>query len=354
MITSTSTQILLLTGDKCVVDFISQRKLELEERDFSIGYENLTFQQVSNLVLPDNRSLSGFSIVGHIAHFNLREEHLPFRHLLGQVVVDKIPVIKTVVNKTQIIGSSEFRNFNFEIIAGETNTVTELVEHGVKFRLDFSKVYWNSRLSREHQRIVNKLSRNDILIDPFCGIGPFALPAAKKGCKVFANDLNPDAVEWLKKNVEVNKIRSECIDIFNMDAGEFVTLIVSEKLTEKILKECKSFHVTMNLPGTGYNFLPFLECLKNAEMLKHAVFVHFYCFTQKETMECESLQFIREAFRLSVDEIQLRGKISFHEVRAVSTNKIMMCLSFDLLDILPPTLTDDEAKRIKLDCEPSQ
>ena len=331
------------------MDFTEQRDLKIEDKEFSIGYENLTFQQISHLVLPDDRSLSGFSIVGHIAHFNLREEHLPFRHLLGEVVIDKVPVITTVVNKTQEIGSSEFRNFNLEVIAGENNTVAELVEHGVKFKLDFSKVYWNSRLSREHQRIVNKLGEADVLIDPFCGIGPFAIPAAKKKCRVFANDLNPDAIEWLKTNVELNKIPDGVIDIFNMDASDFIQLVASEKLTRDFLAQCGSCHIPMNLPGTAYKFLSGLECLQNLEPMTASIIVHFYCFTQKSTTETESVQFVRDAFNLTASEQELSEKIDFHQVRGVSTNKIMMCLSFNLLQILQQPVTGEEPKRIKLD-----
>ena len=37
-------------------------------------------------LLPDGVEVpSAYEAVGHIAHFNLREEHLPFKHLIGQV-----------------------------------------------------------------------------------------------------------------------------------------------------------------------------------------------------------------------------------------------------------------------------
>lgn len=40
----------------------------------------------------------------------------------------------------------------------------------------------------------------------FAGVGPFTVPAAKKGCQVFANDLNPESVHWLQQNVQLNKV----------------------------------------------------------------------------------------------------------------------------------------------------
>jgi tRNA (guanine37-N1)-methyltransferase len=42
---------------------------------------------------------SSFESVGHIAHFNLRPEVMPFKHIIAQVVLDKNPTIRTVVNK---------------------------------------------------------------------------------------------------------------------------------------------------------------------------------------------------------------------------------------------------------------
>lgn len=38
------------------------------------------------------------------------------------------------------------------------------------------------------------------------GVGPFAIPAAKKGCFVLGNDLNPESVKWMRENRMVNKV----------------------------------------------------------------------------------------------------------------------------------------------------
>lgn len=59
--------------------------------------------------------------------------------------MDKLAPIKTVVNKTHTIDNT-FRNFQMEVLAGEPDFITVAREHGVMYKLDFSKVYWNSRL----------------------------------------------------------------------------------------------------------------------------------------------------------------------------------------------------------------
>ena len=83
--------------------------------------------------------------------------------------------------------------------AGEDNTVTEVSQHGLRFRLDFAAVFWNSRLEYEHKRLVDAhFGRGQVVVDVMAGVGPFAVPAAKAGCTVYANDLNPASAKWLK------------------------------------------------------------------------------------------------------------------------------------------------------------
>jgi len=41
----------------------------------------------------------------------------------------------------------------------------------------------------------------------FCGVGPFSIPAAKKGCRVYANDLNPQSFKYLMQNLALNKVQ---------------------------------------------------------------------------------------------------------------------------------------------------
>lgn len=69
-------------------------------------------------------------------------------------------------------------------------------------------MYWNSRLSTEHGRLVDTFNPIDIVADGFAGVGPFAIPAAKKGCAVIANDLNPASADSLRGNIPLNKVCS--------------------------------------------------------------------------------------------------------------------------------------------------
>ena len=42
--------------------------------------------------------------------------------------------------------------------------------------------------------------------DVFAGVGPIAISAARKVKYVFANDLNPHAIEYLQRNCILNKL----------------------------------------------------------------------------------------------------------------------------------------------------
>jgi tRNA (guanine37-N1)-methyltransferase len=127
-----------------------------------------------------------------------------------------------VVNKLDSI-DTQFRFFKMELLAGEPNYVVEHVrfprflclpmadhtkqsESDCRFTFDFSRVYWNSRLHTEHARLVDMFQPHELIADVFAGVGPFALPAAKKGCAVLANDLNPESYKYLALNIKGNKV----------------------------------------------------------------------------------------------------------------------------------------------------
>ncbi|KAL6224039.1 hypothetical protein ACLB2K_002895 [Fragaria x ananassa] len=146
--------------------------------------------------------------------------------VIAKVIYDKnYPRIKTIVNKVGSI-SNEFRVPTFEVLAGEKDMVTEVKQYGATFKLDYSLVYWNSRLEHEHIRLVSQFRAGEVICDMFAGIGPFAIPAAQKGCIVYANDLNPDSIRYLKINAEINKV-GDHVHAYNLDAREFVSQLMA-------------------------------------------------------------------------------------------------------------------------------
>lgn len=109
---------------------------------------------------------------------------------------------------------------------GTDDMVTEVKQYGAKFKLDYSLVYWNSRLEHEHIRLVSQFQAGETICDMFSGIGPFAIPAAQKGCLVYANDLNPDSIRYLEINAEINKV-NDLVCAYNMDARKFIRQLMA-------------------------------------------------------------------------------------------------------------------------------
>lgn len=166
---------------------------------------------------------TSFTTTGHIAHLNLRTPFLPYKYLIGDLILIKNSSIRTVVNKLDSI-DNVYRFFQMELISGEPEFLTKVNEGEVQFEFDFRKVYWNSRLSTEHRRLVESIEPNEVLIDVMAGVGPFSLPASKNGTWCFSNDLNPDSFESLRGNSERNGkiVKERMVGLYNIDGREFI------------------------------------------------------------------------------------------------------------------------------------
>ncbi|XP_024965043.1 tRNA (guanine(37)-N1)-methyltransferase 1 isoform X2 [Cynara cardunculus var. scolymus] len=180
---------------------------ELVRCKLTLFYNYWQMNEILEALLPKGMIVpSSFETVGHIIHLNLRDEHLPYKNLIAKVVLDKNrPKIQTVVNKIDSI-DNEFRTMQLEVLAGNHSLVTRIVENGVHFHVDLAAVYWSSKLATERQRLVNCFTRADVVCDVFAGVGPLAISAAKKVKYVYANDLNPHAIDYLERNCVLNKL----------------------------------------------------------------------------------------------------------------------------------------------------
>lgn len=305
--------------------------------DFELCYDNWTAPEVLRAVIPDPTvSVSGFSIIGHIAHLNLKKEAMEYKNIIGEVLIDKNPVIKTVVNKTNEIDNT-FRNFKMELLAGENNMVTQARENGFTYQFDFSKVYWNPRLSTEHQRVITEINKGDVIYDVFAGVGPFAIPAAKmKKAVVYANDLNPNSYESLCKNIDLNKVKTE-IKCSNLDGREFIRSVVKPDLLQRwtTCKETETetnFKVVMNLPALAIEFTDAFQSLfedideENKPTSKNLLpYLYVYCFTKSEAPEADVKQRIETSIGSALPDSHI-----IRYVRNVAPNKDMLCICFHM------------------------
>ncbi|CAN9502137.1 unnamed protein product [Ophioblennius macclurei] len=298
---------------------------ELQDYELKLTYDNLKSEEVLEAVLPQGQDVtSGFSRVGHIAHMNLREHQLPYKNLIGQVIMDKNPGVTCVVNKTNIIDST-YRNFKMEVLAGEENMVAKVKENGVAYEFDFSRVYWNPRLSTEHQRVVQLTKCGDTVFDVFAGVGPFAVPAARGGAHVLANDLNPESYRWLQHNCKLNKVEAR-VRTFNLDGRAFIRGPLREELPA-LLKGAACVHVVMNLPALALDFLDAFRGLLHEEPPSDLNLPTVYCYGFSKEDDPSTNVVSRASRSLGVP---LEDRCSVHFVRNVAPNKDMLCVRFTL------------------------
>lgn len=294
----------------------------------SLSYDNWRADELLKYILPaDQEQLTSYSRVGHIIHLNLREHLLPYKSIIAQVLRDKLVGIRTVVNKAQSIDNT-YRNFQLELLVGDPDYNVTVKENGVTYEFDFSTVYWNPRLSMEHERIVNQLKRDDVLYDVFAGVGPFAVPAGKKRCQVLANDLNPESAKWLQHNVKKNKV-TDFVRVSNKDGRQFILENVKEDLVER-LGDGASIHVVMNLPALATTFLDaFVGLLRDRREVevKSLPTVHVYCFTPCAENKAEALRLVEAGLKM---KLLAEEVVEVNFVRSVAPNKDMMRVDFHL------------------------
>uniref|UniRef100_A0A6V7L5G4 tRNA (guanine(37)-N1)-methyltransferase n=1 Tax=Bracon brevicornis TaxID=1563983 RepID=A0A6V7L5G4_9HYME len=307
----------------------------MEKRDLTLKYENWSADAILRAILPDDVEVpTSYTKVGHIVHLNLRENQLPFKKLIGQVYLDHVPQTRVVVNKLNNI-DTEFRFFSMEILAGENDTITTVKENNCQFKFDFAKVYWNSRLATEHERLIECMKKGDTLYDVFAGVGPFSIPAARKGITVLANDLNPESYRWLKENATANKVKN--FNCFNQDGRIFLREHVKSHLLKRRHDNADGFeHIAMNLPALAIEFLDvFSDWMDQEEIklvIKNPPLVHLYCFvraTKSDDPKIIAQEIVEEQLNIKFTSESLK---MIQYVRNVAPNKEMMRVSFYLTE----------------------
>lgn len=315
------------------------KDLEVDSSAFSLEdvqftYQNWRADELVRAIVPDGiEPATSYSKIGHILHINLKDNLLPYKTAIAEIYMDKTVGCRTIINKAQSIENT-FRNFNIDLLLGEADYKAEVKENGFVFEFDFSTVYWNPRLSGEHERLVKMMNANDVFYDVFAGVGPFAVPAGKKRVNVLANDLNPDSYKWLESNIRRNKVQSQ-VKTSNKDGRDFILEDIKENLLERIKKREEelpeySIHIAMNLPGLAVTFLnAFVGLLKNNEKgIKDSKSIptpicHCYCFVKGvEDPKVMAKALVEENIGFKLIQGETLKDISF--VRNVAPNKDMM------------------------------
>ncbi|WXG41199.1 MAG: class I SAM-dependent methyltransferase family protein [Candidatus Freyarchaeum deiterrae] len=186
-----------------------------------------------------------YDIVGDIAVLEIPPELHDQQFLVGEAVLRVHKNIKVVLAKAgKVDGITRVRRFTY--LAGENRTTTLHRENDCVFRVDLATVYFSPRLVTEHARVARQVLSGEVVVDLFAGVGPFSILIAKMAdARVYAIDVNKDAVELLKQNIQLNKVDNRVFPIL----GDARNVVEEEKL------HSQADRVIMNLPGEAENFI---------------------------------------------------------------------------------------------------
>jgi tRNA (guanine37-N1)-methyltransferase len=223
----------------------------------------LTPEQLSSLP-------RGFEVIGDIAIITLPSELEGEKHLIASAILQQRKDVNTVLaRKNKITGYK--RVPTFEVLIGNT-TKTIHREHGYVYALDVREVYFSSKLGYERARIASQIQRHEEVMVPFCGIGPYLIPAARKGRCALGIERNKIACRYLRENLRLNRAENNT-HLLHADVAHLNNLLGGAR-----------FHrIIMPTPYNHDHYLPVA-----VKHLRPGGIIHFYTF--KPAREVASLK----------------------------------------------------------------
>ncbi len=246
-----------------------------------------------------------FDQIGNIAILEVRGKENP--KLIAQRIMQTNSNITTVALKASEL-RGKYRVRKLKIIAGEKTTLTTYRESGCTFELDVAKVYFSPRLSFERQRIAQQVKSGEKILVLFAGVGPYAIVIAKKlkmevkstgkkAAEIVAIELNPAAVKFMKRNIELNKV------------GEIVTAVKGD--VAKVLRAYRSWadRIIMPLPHTAEKYLPAAMRATCRDGI-----IHFYTFSENRGENKKKIN----PFKTAVAKVQKAAKKEKRKVKILT------------------------------------
>ncbi|MFQ5833557.1 MAG: class I SAM-dependent methyltransferase family protein [Candidatus Thorarchaeota archaeon] len=213
---------------------VTKAKLKkiLDDIDFETGKREFVSASIGPKTLSD--ALEGllpddlheylpraYDLIGDIAVLEIPDELVDFGRQIGSAFQSLHKNFSTVLGKRGAI-SGTTRVRQYDLLAGQRKTKTIHTEYGCNIAVDMAKAYFSPRLLEEHNRIADLVVDDETVVDMFTGVGPFALHIARRHrAKVYAIDVNPDAIDLLRESMELNRFIGEIIPILG-DAHDYV------------------------------------------------------------------------------------------------------------------------------------
>ncbi|MBN1216850.1 MAG: methyltransferase [Candidatus Lokiarchaeota archaeon] len=219
-----------------------------------------------------------FDIIGNIAIIELDlfdncniETDIKKKIALAILHVNKN--VKSVFEKVSEI-SGVYRLKKIKFLEGIYIKETVHRENNCFFNINIEETFFTPRLLSERKRISNNnIKSEENIVDLFAGVGPFSIQIARKNnVKIYSFDINPKAIDYFKKNIELNKLKGKILPTL-MDVKDLLKNNNKRgvKLTNKIDR------IIMNLPEKSLEYINVACHLIKEE----GAIVHIYQFCDK-------------------------------------------------------------------------
>lgn len=198
----------------------------------------------------------------------------------------------------------EFRTRTFKVLAGKDTTETVYREYGKKMIVDLSEAYFSARLSNERQRLLSLVKDGEMILDMFAGVGPFSVMLSEKAKIIFSNDINPNAVYLMQKNIRINHLKN------------VVPMMGDAEHLPITLRNFKFDRIIMNLPFDACRFLNAAEKLCGSKTV-----IHLYSLAERKGQHNEEILRTFPDAEINEKYIRSYSPNSWHAVYDIEVNK---------------------------------
>ncbi len=132
----------------------------------------------------------------------------PFKEIIAEKTAAIIPRAKGIWQRTGQIKGKYRQPQGLLHLWGDPNPDVIVRENGVYYSFNFTKVMFAKGNVHERGLLPKKIQEGELIVDMFSGIGYFSLGMAKsrKPTKIYSIEWNPDAFEYLQRNIKKNHV----------------------------------------------------------------------------------------------------------------------------------------------------
>jgi tRNA G37 N-methylase Trm5 len=179
----------------------------------------------------------------------VEDENSPFsvdEHELASLVCQTIqkPTCRRLALERGV-KNDDYRSPSIHLLLGGNGIVNHKDNH-ILYQFDVTKCMFSFGNVREKMRMADLNCSNEVVVDLFAGIGYFTLPLLihARAKHLYACEWNPNAIDALKKNLELNRVDSGRYTVIEGDNRQNRPENVAQRVMLGILPSCQDWMKT--------------------------------------------------------------------------------------------------------------